>query len=191
MENQPDYNPSMLQQIFGTGMGLVFLLLSIQVLFPGIQMPIISIIPGALSMVDFVIHEVGHLVFNNAGVFIGILGGTLAQLFIPIVCSFLSYQKKQWISFSCFQFWFGQSLMQISNYIGDARSRDLKLFSPGSVFGGVDPIHDWNYLLSKTGLLWADQILAGMVFILGLCVLVVSFSLMFVWGIRNRKINSI
>lgn len=172
MDQEPKYFPSSMQIVTGYGLSLVFLVLSIQVIFPAIQVPIIGIIPSAMSMVDFVIHEAGHLIFNFTGIFIGILGGTIAQLFIPIFCSFLSFRKKRWVSLSFFQFWLGQSLIQISRYVGDARAQDLQLFSPGSVFGGPKPIHDWNYLLSTIGLLWMDHILAVFIFLLGLCALI-------------------
>jgi hypothetical protein len=191
MNQEPEYFPSSMQIITGYGLSLVFFLLSIQVIFPAIHVPIIGIIPSAMSMVDFVIHEAGHLIFNFAGVFIGILGGTIAQLFMPIFCIFLSFRKKRLISLSFFLFWLGQSLIQISKYVGDAHTQDLKLFSPGSVFGGPKPIHDWNYLLSTAGLLWMDQILSGFVFLLGLCALIGSIGLFIAWGAGSKWLRPI
>jgi hypothetical protein len=180
--------PSLTQVITGSILGFVFLILSFKVIFPDFPIVFLNIIPAALSMVDFVVHETGHIVFGFAGMFIAVLGGTLAQLFFPTICSWLSFRKKQWISLSFFQFWLGQSLIQISKYIGDAQSQKLKLFSPGSIFGGPEPIHDWHYLLTTTGLLRADRLLSIFVFTVGLCVLCASVAIMFAWaaGFRNK-----
>jgi hypothetical protein len=191
MNPKPFVVVPMLQIFTGMSLGMLFLVLSIQVIFPVVQIPLFGIIPGAMSMVDFVIHEAGHLLLSFLGMFIGILGGTLAQLFIPVVCSLLSFKRKQWVSLSIFLFWLGQSLVQISRYVMDARSLALKLFSPGLLFGGPEPIHDWHYLLDKTGLLWADQSLGGIVFLAGLCALIGSAGLLFVWGAGWKQLKSI
>lgn len=148
--------------------GILFLVMGVQVLVPETQIPFVGIIIAAMTMVDFISHEMGHVVFSFFGEFITVLGGTLGQLFIPVVCLLLTIHRRQWFYISLFSFWVGQSLLQVSTYIRDARSQQLELFSPGTILGGSEPLHDWHYLLDKTGLLWADQILGGMVFGLGL-----------------------
>jgi hypothetical protein len=179
------------QIVSGFCLGLLFLLLSIQVIFPIVHIPFFGIILNALSLVDLIIHETGHLFFGFLGQFIGILGGTLAQLFIPLTGIFLSLRKRRWIYFSVFLFWLGQSLVQISYYVGDAQSQKLKLFSPGLVFGGSNPIHDWHYLLDKTGLLWADQILGGMILLGGITFLLGSAAVLFAWGAGWKRLVTI
>jgi hypothetical protein len=190
LTNQKPVN-SAIQMIIGTSLGLLLLILSIQVLFPVVKIPFFGILPGALSMVDFVIHEAGHLIFSFLGQFIGVMGGTLAQLFFPTVCLLLSLRRRQWVSVSVFLFWLGQSLVQISKYVGDAQTQSLKLFSPGSLFGGPEPIHDWHFLLDKTGLLWADHMLSGMVFLCGLVFLLGSAGLLFAWGVGWKRLVTI
>jgi hypothetical protein len=185
---QTQITPSTTEQIIiGFSVGTLLLILSVQVLFPDIQIPFIGIIPAALSTIDFVVHEVGHMVFGFLGQYFSVLGGTLAQLFLPTVCILLSFRRKQWATTSIFLFWLGQSLVQISRYVMDAETQKLKLFSPGSIFGGPKPIHDWNYLLGKVGLLWADQIIGGTIFLAGLTFLICSAGLLFYRAIYIRR----
>jgi hypothetical protein len=187
MNLKPFIGVPIVQVFAGMGLGMLFLILTVQVLFPNIQISFLGIIPGSLSMVDFVVHEAGHLMFGFLGQFISVLGGTLAQLFIPITCILLSFRKRQWVNLSIFLFWLGQSLVQISRYAWDARTQELKLFSPGLMFGGPAPLHDWHYLLDKTGLLWADHIIGGIIFTGGLFALLASAGLLFAWGAGWKK----
>jgi hypothetical protein len=178
------------QMIGGFAAGLFLLVMSTQVLFPKLAIPVVNLLTSALMMVDFICHEMGHIVFGGLGDFLAVMGGTIAQLFLPTICLLLTLRRRQWGSVSIFVFWVGQSLVQISAYMRDARSQALKLFSPGTLFGGGNPIHDWHYLLDKTGLLWADQFLGWSVFLLGLILMLGSAGLMFARGIGlfNRKI---
>ncbi|HEX7556383.1 MAG TPA: hypothetical protein VF338_07145 [Leptolinea sp.] len=164
-----------------TGMvaGLFFMAMSVQVLFPKLPIPFLGVLAAALTSVDFICHEIGHILFGFLGEFIAVLGGTLSQLFLPVVCLLLTLRKRQWFSVSFFGFWIGQSLIQISTYIKDAQAQKLKLFSPGTLFGGGSPIHDWHYLLGTLNLLWADQFLGWSVFSLGFILMMLSAGLMF------------
>ncbi len=167
--------------------GVVFLIMAIQVLFPDLTLPFIGVVVAAMAMVDFVVHEMGHVIFSFFGEFITVLGGTLAQIFLPSVCLFLTMRRRQWFYISLFGFWLGQSVIQISKYISDARAQQLELFSPGTILGSTEPIHDWHYLLDKTGLLWADQIIGGMVFLLGVSLILGGVGLMFFRAISLLK----
>lgn len=177
------------QLIGGVLSGMFFLVLTVQVLFPGLTIPFVGILIYALTMVDFICHEMGHFVFGLLGEFIGVLGGTMGQLFLPVICLLLTLRRRQWGSVSIFVFWVGQSLIQISAYVRDARSQSLKLFSPGLLLGGGSPIHDWHYLLDKTYLLWADQFLGWSNFLLGVALMLFAAGLMFArgMGLFNRK----
>ncbi|BCY19002.1 hypothetical protein hrd7_28510 [Leptolinea sp. HRD-7] len=178
------------QLIGGLLSGLFFLVLTVQVLFPDLAIPFVGILVYALTMVDFISHEMGHFVFGLLGEFIGVLGGTMGQLFLPIICLMLTLRRRQWGFVSIFTFWMGQSLIQISAYVRDARSQSLKLFSPGLLLGGGSPIHDWHYLLDKTHLLWADQFLGWSIFMLGVALMLSAAGLMFARGVGllNRKV---
>jgi len=159
--------------------GLGFLAFGVQVLFPVTNIPLFSLVYSAFSLVDFISHEMGHFTFGFLGKFMGVLGGTLSQLFLPSVCLILTLKRKQIFLVALFTSWLGENLIQISRYVSDARVQSLPLFSPGSIIGGSNPIHDWNYLLGQTNLLWADQILGWVVWLTGCLLLLLAGVLMF------------
>jgi hypothetical protein len=181
-QNEPYAPVKPARMIGGFIAGLFFLVLTIQVLFPTLGIPIANLLTYTLSMVDFVCHEMGHFLFGGMGEYVAVLGGTIAQLFLPVICLVLTLRRRQWGMVSVFIFWIGQSLIQISAYIRDAQSQSLKLFSPGAILGGGNPIHDWHYLLDKTGLLWADQFFGWSVFALGVSLMLGSALIMFARG---------
>jgi hypothetical protein len=185
--NKPaiDLHPGSL--ITGFLLGTLLIILGIQVLFPKIPIPIAGILLSAVSLVDFIAHEIGHVAFGFMGEYVSVLGGTLAQLFLPSVCLLITIRRKSWFSVSIFTFWVGQSLIQISTYVRDARTQGLKLFSPGTLFGGENPIHDWHYLLDKVGLLWADQYLGWSIFALGLIMLLLAAGVAFAKAVGYPK----
>lgn len=46
-----------------------------------------------LDNVNLVFHEAGHVIFALGGEFIGILGGSLMQVLIPVVCGVALLQR--------------------------------------------------------------------------------------------------
>lgn len=42
------------------------------------------------------------------------------------------------------------------------------------LFGGKSSTHDWNYLLGKMNLLWADHILGTLVYLFGIVIMLVA-----------------
>lgn len=123
-----------------------------------------------IDYLNLLIHEGGHGVFKIFGGFIYTLGGTLMQIIIPsmfVVYYFLT--KKKFLT-QIFLIWLGENFFNISVYASDARSKKLPLL------GGNKVYHDWNYLLSKTGLLEYDLLIGKIFIALGLiCFLVVLF----------------
>ena len=72
-------------------------------------------------------------------------GGTIFQLLVPVLCGFHFWRQSNRLGWQLCLFWFGENLLNISIYAGDAIKQALPL-----VAGGV---HDWTYLLGKTGLI--------------------------------------
>jgi hypothetical protein len=118
-----------------------------------------------LDSVDLVFHESGHLIFWAFGEFVGILGGSLMQVLVPLVCTvhFL-WNDRRWAA-TVTSFWVGQNLFNVSVYVKDARARSLPLL------GGEDTIHDWYWLLGKTHLLAWDRAIGNLVYGVGLIAL--------------------
>ena len=121
-----------------------------------------------LDRVDLVFHEAGHLIFAFFGEFIGILGGSLMQVLIPvIVTGYFILHNQRWSGMVTL-FWVGQSLFNVSVYVKDARAQALPLL------GGEDVIHDWNWLLGRLHMLRWDQTLGNLVYFLGVLALTIS-----------------
>ena len=132
-----------------------------------------------LDRVNLIAHEAGHLLFSWFGEFIMVIGGTIGQLFVPAAFSIYFYLRRDFFSSSVTCFWTGQNFINISVYVKDAQAMNLPLVS----IGGGDPIHDWNYILSKLSLLKFDQIIGSMVYSLGLIIMVAAL----VWGFFNSQ----
>lgn len=153
----------------GLALGLV------ETVFPQVQIPLVGLLLSALSLLSFLIHEAGHAVFGLLGTFIGVLGGTLAQMLFPLAVGALAYTRRQPV-WAFFIFWLGQGLTEISRYMGDARAQQLPLFAPQTAFGGAAPTHDWAYLLGTLGLLPFDHVLAALVYAAGLLVMALALA---------------
>src|SRR5436190_2939786 len=104
---------------------------------------------GLLDGIDLAIHETGHLVFGIFGEVIGVAGGTLFQLIVPV--TFVLYFAKRGDRHAATVplWWVAQNLWNISVYVRDARVQELPLVGGGE--------HDWAYLLGRFGLLAHDQ----------------------------------
>lgn len=131
---------------------------------------------SSLDRVNMIAHEAGHLLFSYLGQFTMVLGGTIGQLFVPVAFTIYFYLRKEFFSSSVTLFWTGQNFFGISPYVKDAQAMALPLVSVG---GGDDTIHDWNYILSKIGILRWDQAVGNMVYITGIVIIIVSIA----WGL--------
>jgi hypothetical protein len=95
--------------------------------------------------VNLAFHEAGHLFFSFLGQTLHMLGGTIGQLFFPVACCVHFLRREQSIEAAICCIWFAESLMYTACYLADAQALALPLV------GGH--IHDWNWLLSRAGLL--------------------------------------
>ncbi|MEK7395114.1 MAG: hypothetical protein AAB214_21360 [Fibrobacterota bacterium] len=108
------------------------------------------------------IHELGHMVFAPLGQFMSVAGGTLLQCLVPILGMFMFVRQRDAFAVFFGFGWLGTNFFEVADYVADARTMELQLVSPFA--GGDDEItHDWNWLLSHTGLLAQDQGLAGLI----------------------------
>lgn len=117
-----------------------------------------------LDYVNLPFHESGHILFTPFGDTMHFLGGTIGQLMWPCGLLFYFLYRKEYLSSSFCLFWFGENLLNISKYMADARALRLPLVGGG--------IHDWNHLFYKWGMLHLDKSVAGLVFTLGVIIMV-------------------
>jgi hypothetical protein len=104
-----------------------------------------------IDNVDLIIHEAGHFFFIMFGKFIYTLGGTLMQIIIPYII-YLVFKKSEYkTGMQVGLLWMGQNFINISVYAADAQAKKLPLL------GGSGVYHDWEYMLSETGILQYDS----------------------------------
>ncbi len=130
---------------------------------------------GMLDRVDLVIHEAGHLFFSWFGEFVQVAGGTIGQLFVPAAITAYFFIRREFYSSAVSLFWTGQNFFWISVYVKDAQAMDLPLLSIG---GGDDTIHDWNYILSRLGLIRWDHAIGSAFYVIGVLIITASVT----WG---------
>ena len=101
-------------------------------------------------------HEMGHVLFSPFGETLGIAGGSITQLLVPLAAAWMLRRQRDWFGVAVGGCWLSYSLCNLATYIDDARAGDLPLVS----LGDGEPIHDWNYLLDAAGWLPYDHAIA-------------------------------
>jgi hypothetical protein len=125
-----------------------------------------------LDLVDLPIHETGHLIFRLFGKFLGIAGGSLFQVIFPAVFVGYFVWRLQYYSAAIVLFWVGQSILNVWVYASDAVVMQLVLTS--GFTGSEGSFHDWNYLLTRTGLIGSTKLIAGIIRAAGTLVIIIG-----------------
>jgi hypothetical protein len=111
-----------------------------------------------LHLINLVFHEAGHIIFSPFGRFMTILGGSLMQVLVPVVCALtLYFQNEDRFGAALCGWWAGENLLDLAPYINDARALNLILLGgPANAVEG----HDWEAILTSLGWLHLDHTLA-------------------------------
>ncbi len=125
-----------------------------------------------LDLVDLPIHETGHLIFRLFGEFMMIAGGSLFQVIVPVVFVAYFWWHEKLYSAAIVLFWVGQSIINVYVYAADAVVMQLVLTS--GLTGSEGSFHDWNYMLTRLGLLESTKIVAGIIRALGTLTIVAA-----------------
>jgi len=114
-----------------------------------------------LHLINLPFHEAGHIFFIPFGDFMHSLGGTLGQFMIPLICmgAFIFYRFDNFAAAVCL-WWTGENFLDIAPYVNDARAGVLPLIGGNTGQSSPYGFHDWEYLLTETGLLGYDQQIA-------------------------------
>lgn len=97
-----------------------------------------------------VFHEAGHVLFRLFGEFMSVLGGTLAQLLMPMIMAVALLMRNRDTFAAAIGIWFfGVSVLDVAPYVYDALRPQLILLGGHT---GEEGGHDWIYLLSAVGL---------------------------------------
>lgn len=149
----------------------VLLAVFLFILWRHLRDPLYSSIVDGLNLV---IHESGHLAFAYFGEWLGVAGGTLFQLGIPVLVGVMFYRQSDFFALAVALFWIGTNLVDVGVYAADARARSLDLVSPTA----AHPLHDWNYLLGRAGLLAHDRLVGSLFRVAGILVMASAI----LWG---------
>jgi hypothetical protein len=132
-----------------------------------------------MHLVNLPFHEAGHIFFRFLGSFMTSLGGTIGQFLMPLICLGVFLLKtRDPFGASVALWWFGQNFFDIAPYVDDARSLSLPLLGGNTGHSAPYGFHDWQYLLTESGLLPYDHIIAKCCVIAG----TLTFAAAFAWG---------
>jgi hypothetical protein len=112
------------------------------------------------------------------GDFMAILGGSLMQVLMPLICLVVFVGKyRNAFGGAATLWWVGQSIIDVAPYIYDARAQEMMLL--GGVTGrDVPGYHDWNNLLDQLDILMWDHTLAQTAWSFGAVLMVCALG----WG---------
>ena len=129
-----------------------------------------------LDLIDLPIHETGHLLFRPFGQFMMVAGGSIFQIVFPaiFVVYFWWWEEKPY-SGAIVLFWVGQSFLNLWRYVADAVV--MKLVLTSGFTGSEGSFHDWNYLLTTTGLLGSTDTIAGFIKLLSILTILAATAL--------------
>jgi hypothetical protein len=112
-----------------------------------------------LDYVNLIIHEGGHFFFSWFGNTIMILGGTLGELLVPLLCALYFFWQRETTGLAFCSFWFFENFPYIGTYMADARTSALPLVGSEE--------SDWTILFTQWGVLDQDQKIGGVMRTLG------------------------
>ncbi len=76
-----------------------------------------------LDFVNLIIHEGGHFFFSWFGNTIMILGGTLGELLVPLLCAIYFFWQREATAFAFCSFWFFENFPYIGTYMAEPENR--------------------------------------------------------------------
>lgn len=142
-----------------------------------------------LDMVDLPIHETGHLLFRPLGEFMMIAGGSLFQIILPAVFVGYFVWHEKYYSAAIVLLWVGQSILNVFVYAADAVVMQLVLTS--GMTGSEGSFHDWNYLLTRTGLINSTKMIANIIRLFGTLTIIAAIVLSIYYSIYPQDEASI
>ncbi len=135
-----------------------------------------------IDHVNLIVHEAGHLLFGWLGATLGLWGGTLLELLVPLalVAYFTFHRQTTGAAFAAFFFF--ENFLYIATYMADARVQMLPLVTVGDPsLGG----HDWFQIFASLGLLPHDTLIAGWTRALGWVGMLASMA----WLVKRARAN--
>lgn len=133
-----------------------------------------DVMESFLHLPDLVFHEAGHVIFSPLGQFMSVLGGSLTQVLIPVLCAIAFIRQEQPFGAAICVWWAGQNLVDLAPYIADARALQLVLL--GGRTGAEVEGHDWEFILTRLRLTHLDVTLGRISHGLGMLTMIASLA---------------
>jgi hypothetical protein len=126
-----------------------------------------------LDSANLAFHEAGHPLFWLLDNRLGVYGGTLGQLALPLIVAASFWRRRDAFATALVLVWLFQNFFNIARYMADARAQMLPLVGGG---------HDWTEIFARWQVLHLDTRIAGIVGVLGWAgVLLVCCTLAWSW----------
>jgi hypothetical protein len=140
-----------------------------------------DIMSSFMHLIVLPIHEAGHILFIPFGRFMTVLGGSLAQVLLPLVlmASFVlgfGGSRRDNFAASLMLWWAAMAIIDVAPYIWDAF--DPKMMLLGGKTGAESDGHDWQNILGDLGLIKRAHLIGNIAHKLGLVVMLVAYA----WG---------
>jgi hypothetical protein len=135
-----------------------------------------GVMDSVLHLPNLVFHEAGHVLFSLFGRFMTVLGGSLFQVLVPVVCAVAFLRQRDVFAAAVCSWWAGQNLLDLAPYIADARALQLVLL--GGHTGAEVEGHEWENLLTALGWMQHDRTLGLAAHWLGLAIMATAIA----WG---------
>jgi hypothetical protein len=128
----------------------------------GGQLPFVIAAPQAFN---FILHEMAHLLTGFLPPVFTAMAGSFSELLLGGLLIWGAFKGRTYFaSLFCF-LWFMLACQSTGDYMADARARQLPLVNFD--VSGAAPIHDWNFVFGKLGLLQSDTFIGGTVRAIG------------------------
>src|ERR1019366_377248 len=104
--------------VVGRGVFLLFLAVWTTTLVGGVNAERVN--SSFIHLPNLIFHEAGHILFIPFGQFMTVLGGSLTQVLVPLVCAgALLWQTGDPFGAAVAIWWAGENLLDVAPYIDD------------------------------------------------------------------------
>lgn len=139
-----------------------------------------------MHLINTPIHEAGHVLFRPFGEFMGVAGGSLFQIIVPIVFFGYFVWHNKPFSAAVVLFWVGENFLDVYVYASDAVVMQLPLLS--GLTGSEGGFHDWNYLLTETNMINKTALVAKALRFAGTVIILAAAVGAFVFAQKGEKL---
>jgi hypothetical protein len=136
-----------------------------------------------LSPFDLVVHETGHVLFVWAPTLLMQMGGSIAQVALPLVIAACFWWRRDDFAVIVLLAWAAESLNNVSIYVADAQDMVLSLVGDDGSGAG----HDWHNILGTLGRLESTDAIANAVRTASVILFIVALGLAALGFSRARR----